>query len=79
MSPNDTQAGGSVFFLQDLGKPGKTMGSNSGILRPRQISVSHIKVQGKVCSVFMGIDLQHAELLFGDDIQISYKPFLGTY
>lgn len=27
----------------------------------------------------MGLDLQHAELVFGDDIQTSYKPFSGTY
>lgn len=48
-------------------------------LGPRELSVSHIAVQGCYAQVFTGLDLQHAHLLFDDDIQASYKPFLGTY
>lgn len=37
------------------------------------------KFRACYAQVFMGLDLQHAELVFGDDIQTSYKPFSGTY
>ena len=53
------------------------LGSNDGMLGPRQVRVFHTRVQGLLRTA-AALVLPHAELLFGDDMQIACKPTVGT-